>query len=239
MRVKAVLFDLFDTLLLLESDKVYYPPSLRRLCEFLVKNGVTVPFEDFRRVYFEVREKFYSESRKSLEEPHFNVRVSQTLQRLGYSFDVSDPIVVGATMAFANEFMRYVSLDTDALAVLQKLHGKYKLGLISNFAIPECGWKLLEKFGLKEFFDIVIISGEINRRKPSPEIFNKALKALDVEASRAIFVGDMLDLDVMGPRNVGMKTVLIKRRRVEENTYVKPDRVITRLRELPAALEGF
>lgn len=239
MRVKAVLFDLFDTLLLLESDKVYYPPSLRRLCEFLVKNGVTVPFEDFRRVYFEVREKFYSESRKSLEEPHFNVRVSQTLQRLGYSFDVSDPIVVGATMAFANEFMRYVSLDTDALAVLQKLHGKYKLGLISNFAIPECGWKLLEKFGLKEFFDIVIISGEINRRKPSPEIFNKALKALDVEASRAIFVGDMLDLDVMGPRNVGMKTVLIKRRHLEENAYVKPDRIITRLRELLAALDDF
>jgi len=239
MRVKAVLFDLFDTLLLLESDKVYYPPSLRRLCEFLVKNGVTVPFEDFRRVYFEVREKFYSESRKSLEEPHFNVRVSQTLQRLGYSFDVSDPIVVGATMAFANEFMRYVSLDTDALAVLQKLHGKYKLGLISNFAIPECGWKLLEKFGLKKFFDIVIISGEINRRKPSPEIFNKALKALDVEASRAIFVGDMMDLDVMGPRNVGMKTVLIKRRHVEENAYVKPDRIITRLRELLAALDDF
>jgi len=124
VRVKAVLFDLFDTLLLLESDEVYYAPSLRRLCDFLIKNGVNVPFEDFRRVYFEVREKVYSESRKSLEEPHFNVRVSQTLQRLGYSFDVSDPVVVGATMAFADEFMRYVSLDTDALDVLQKLHGK-------------------------------------------------------------------------------------------------------------------
>jgi predicted HAD superfamily phosphohydrolase YqeG len=46
MRVKAVLFDLFDTLLLLESDDVYYAPSLRRLHEFLVKNGVNVLFEE-------------------------------------------------------------------------------------------------------------------------------------------------------------------------------------------------
>ena len=232
-----MLFDLFDTLLLLESQETYYPPSLRKLHEFLVENGVNVPFEDFSKVYFEVRDKFYSESRESLEEPHFNVRVSQTLHRFGYDFDVSDPVVVGATMAFAEEFMRYVSLDKDALDVLEKLHGKYKLGLISNFAIPECGWKLLDKFGLKRFFDVAVISGEINQRKPSPEIFQRALKALGVKASMAIFVGDMLDLDVMGPKKVGMKTVLINRRPVEENADAKPDKVITRLRELLAVLK--
>jgi len=238
MQVEAVLFDLFDTLLLLEKPEAYYPPSLRRLYDFLVKNGINVSFEDFNRVYFEVRDKFYSESRESLEEPHFNLRVSQTLQRLGYNFDVSDSVIVGATMAFADQFMRYVSLDTDALDVLQKLHGKYKLGLVSNFAIPECGWKLLEKFDLKRFFDVVIISGEINRRKPSAEIFERALKTLGVKASRAVFVGDMLDLDVMGPKKVGMKTVLIKRRCMEENANVKPDKVITRLSDLLVVLEN-
>jgi HAD superfamily hydrolase (TIGR01509 family) len=237
MQVDAVLFDLFDTLLLLQSQESYYPPSLKKLYEFLVENGVNVRFEDFERVYFEVRDKFYSESRKSFEEPHFNVRVTQTLQTLGYNFDVSDPVVLGATAAFADEFMRHVSLDKDALDVLKKLHGKYKLGLVSNFAIPESGWKLLRKFGMKGFFDAVIISGEVNRRKPSPEIFEKALKALGVQASKAVFVGDMLDLDVMGPKGVGMKTVLIKRRPMEENEYVKPDRVITRLRELLTVLK--
>jgi len=237
MRVEAVLFDLFDTLLLLESNEIYYTPSLRRLYEFLVKNGVNISFEDFILAYFEVRDRFYSESRKTLEEPHFNVRVSQTLQRLGYNFDVSNEVVVGGTRAFADEFMRHVSLDADAFDVLQKLHGKYRLGLISNLAIPECCWKLLDKFGLKGFFDVVVISGEVNRRKPSPEIFEKALKALGVKASRAVFVGDMLDLDVMGPKSVGMKTVLVKRRPMEEAVDVKPDRVITRLSELLVVLE--
>ncbi|MDH5450990.1 MAG: HAD family hydrolase [Candidatus Bathyarchaeota archaeon] len=232
-----MLFDLFNTLLLLESDEVFYPPSLKKMHEFLVENGVHVPFEDFRQVYFEVRQKLYTETQDTLEEPHFNVRVSQTLQRLGYNFDVSDPVVKGATIAFADEITRYVYLDEDATEVLQNLHGKYKLGLISNFGIPECGWKLLEKFCLKDFFNVVVISGEINRRKPSPEIFEKALKILGVEASKTVFVGDTPDLDVKGPKSVGMRTVLIKRRSIE-NMDPKPDRVITRLTELLDVLEN-
>ena len=231
-----MLFDLFDTLLLLESQEAYYKPSLRKLYEFLVENWVNVPFEDFRKVYFEVRDKFYSESRESLGEPHFNVRVAETLHRFGYDFDVSDEVVVGATMAFADEFMRYVSLDEDAFGVLEKLYGKYKLGLVSNFAIPECCWKLLDKFGLKRFFDVIVISGEINQRKPSPEIFQRALKALGVKASKAVFVGDMLDLDVMGPKKIGMKTVFIKRRPMEHDVDVSPDYVIKDLNELLAIL---
>ena len=237
MRIEAVLFDLFDTLLLIGNDEVYYPSCLKSLYESISKDGVNVSFEEFSRVYFEVRDRLYSEAYKNLEEPHFNLRISQTLQKLGYSFGESDRVVVEATRAFAEEFMRYVSLDTDALDVLQKLRGKYKLGLISNFAIPECCWKLLEKFDMRKFFNVVLISGEINRRKPCPEIFEIALKALGVKASRAVFVGDILDLDVMGPKSVGMKTVFIKRRPMEENWHVKPDRVITRLSDLLVVLE--
>jgi len=102
-------------------------------------------------VYFEIRDKHYSETRQTLDEPHFNVRVSQTLKRFGYDVDVSDPIVAEATMAFATEFMNHVRLDDDATDTLQVLHQKYKLGVVSNFAIPECGFRLLDKFGLRGF----------------------------------------------------------------------------------------
>jgi putative hydrolase of the HAD superfamily len=236
MQVEAVLFDLFDTLLLLEGSEVYYDASLRKLHEYLTKNGIDVSFEDFNRVYFEIRDKFYSESRQSLEEPHFKVRLLHTLHNLGYNFGVSDPIAAGATATFGNEFMRYVTIDKDTVNVLQKLREKYKLGLVSNAFIPETVWALLEKFGLKQFFDVILISGEINRRKPSPEIFEKALKALGVEASRAVFVGDMLELDVMGPKNVGMKTVFIERRPMEGIDKVKPDKVIKNLNDLLSVL---
>jgi putative hydrolase of the HAD superfamily len=237
LQFEAVLFDLFDTLVLVEDEKAFYTPSLTNLHNFLVKKGINTPFSDFNRAYFEVRDKFYTESRKTLEEPHFNVRVAQTLGRLGYNMDASDEIVSGATLAFADEFMRYVRLDEDAPPVLQKLKEKYKLGVVSNFAIPECCWKLLEKFGLKDFLDIVVISGEVNRRKPSPEIFEKALKALNVEASRVVFVGDMPSLDIEGPKNVGMKAILIQRKTAKETINVKPDCTIKNLKELLAALE--
>jgi HAD superfamily hydrolase (TIGR01549 family) len=232
MKVKAVLFDLFGTLLMIPSDEVYYEPSLRKMHGFLKANGVKLSFKDFSRVYFEIRDSIYSETRKTLDEPHFNVRVMQTLQRLGCDFDVSNPIVTGATMAFADEFMRYVSVDDDALCVLKELKKKYKLGLISNFGIPECGHRLLKDFGLRELFDVIIISAEVNQRKPSPEIFKKALQDLNVDASEAVFIGDMLELDVKGPKSVGINTILIKREPTEAETGIKPDRVIKSLPEL-------
>ncbi|MGQ9507648.1 MAG: HAD family hydrolase [Candidatus Bathycorpusculaceae bacterium] len=186
---------------------------------------------------------------KTLKNPHFNVRVSHTLQRLRYKFEVSHPIVVGATKAFADESMRFVCLDEDASHVLQKLYGKYRLGIVSNFAITECVWNLLEKFDLKKFFDAVLVSGAINKRKPCPQIFKKALEALDVNASEAVFVGDTSSMDVAGPKAIGIMAVLIQRKhsatdtpkslfwKPKEEPHTKPDKIIKSLRELPSILE--
>ena len=237
MQVKAVLFDLFDTLLLLEEGDAFYAPSLKRLHEFLTENAINVSFDDFEQVYFKVRDQLYTRFQKNLEDPHFRIRVSGTLRRLGYDFEESHPIVAGAVSAFADEFMHYVSLDNDALDVLQKLRRRFKLGIVSNFAIPECAWQLLDQFGLKEFFEVVLISAEVNIRKPSPKIFDMALRLLGLEASEAIFVGDTPGPDVKGPRNVGMEAVLIERRPMKRISDAEPDKVIRRLRDLLDVLE--
>lgn len=237
MRLEGIIFDLFDTLLQLEPEEAYYPPSLRKLSEFLARQNVNVSFEDFRTTYFAVREELYSESSKSLEEPHFNVRVAKSLRTLGYFFDEADPVIVGATKAFADEFAAHVSLDEDAHYVLQKLRRRYKFGLVSNFAIPECALNLLDKFELNQYFEAIVISGDVNKRKPSPEIFDKVLKSMDITASKAVFVGDRLDLDVAGPKSVGMKTVHLKRKPSVDSSPVEPDLTINRLRELVSAVE--
>lgn len=237
MRADAVFFDLFDTLLLLDDVEVYYEPCLRKMHEFLIKRNINVSYDRFQHVYFDIRDRFYSESRMSLEEPHFNVRVSQTLEKLGYGYGVSNETVKGATASFADEFMRHVQIDKDAIYVLRKLHEKYKLGLISNFGIPECGRKLLDIFRMKEYFDLIVISAEVNQRKPNPRIFKNALRRLGVDASRAVFVGDMVDLDVVGPQSVGMKTILIERRPTREGGVAKPDVTVKNLSELLMAIE--
>ena len=139
-------------------------------------------------------------------------------------------------MSFADEFRRHVQLEQDALYVLQQLQKKYRMGLISNFG-PRCGRKLLVTFGLKEYFDLVVIVAEVNWRKSSPKIFKKALQRLGVDASRAIFVGDMVNLDVVGPQSVGMKTILTKRKSIGEDIAAKPDMMINSLVELLKVLD--
>ncbi len=96
---------------------------------------------------------------------------------------------------------------------------------------------LLEKFQLKRFFDTVIISAEARIRKPSPEIFKKTLLILNTEPSCAVFVGDRLDIDIEGARNIGMKTVLVKRRPLAD-TGIKPDITIPSFNELLPALRN-
>jgi putative hydrolase of the HAD superfamily len=120
--------------------------------------------------------------------------------------------------------------------VLRQLHVNYKLGIISNFGIPEMIEDLLERFQLKRFLDTVVISAETKIRKPSPEIFKKTLRILKTDPSNAVFVGDRLDMDIKGAKNIGMKTVLIKRRPLVD-TETKPDITILRFNDLLLALE--
>jgi putative hydrolase of the HAD superfamily len=242
LKVDAVIFDLFETLVLMRNNEEFYPNALEKLHQSLLKNGLNIPNIGFNRVYFEVRDKFYATSMQSLKEPHFNLRITETLKKFGYNFQSDDPIVRKATDAFSEEFTRFAFLDEDAIAVLRQLHLDYKLGIISNLAIPEAGRKLLKGFGLIDFFDVIVISGEINRRKPSKEIFEKALLDLRVEASQSVFVGDTFDIDIKGAKNAGMKAILINRKPQTLGSYVwrppdtvrigEPDKVINKLTEL-------
>ena len=238
MPIKAVLFDMFDTLLMIRKNHEFYSPSLMRMHRYLNKNGINVSFGTFQKAYIKARDDLYAKADANLEEPHFNVRVSETLKSLGYNYDVSSPIVAAATAEFCDEFMTFVYLDENTEKLLRTLHGKYKLGIISNFAIPECVHKLLKTHDLDKLFDAIVVSGAVNKRKPSPEIFKCALKALGVSASETVFVGDTLDADIEGAKAVGMKAVYIERR-IEKVEQVRPDQTIKSLSELPMVLERF
>jgi putative hydrolase of the HAD superfamily len=109
---------------------------------------------------------------------------------------------------------------------------------VSNFAIPECVDKLLEKHGLDKLFDVVVVSGAVNKRKPSPEIFQKALEKLGVSAENAVFVGDTADADIIGAKAAGMKTIFIERRVQKEAEQACPNQTIKSLNELTKAIEN-
>jgi len=114
--------------------------------------------------------------------------------------------------------------------MLVELGGRYKLAIISNM-ISNVARFVLQKFDLEPYFDYVVLSRDLGIRKPDPEIFNFTLKNLGAKSSAAVHVGDSLEHDVQGAKNVGMKTVWIKGDNVAIN--IQPDFTISKITELP------
>jgi putative hydrolase of the HAD superfamily len=119
----------------------------------------------------------------------------------------------------------YVLADSTH-ALLEALRARgLKLALVSNTASPQ--WLLqpmLERQGIAERVDAIILSSEVGKRKPHPAIFERALSELDVDASVALFVGDRLEADVLGASRIGMKTIQAVWFRADEGPAgVEPD----------------
>jgi putative hydrolase of the HAD superfamily len=110
-------------------------------------------------------------------------------------------------------------LGSTTHALLEALRGRgLRLGIVSNAFDP--AWLLrrdLEQMGIAERIDASVFSSEVGKRKPHPDIFRRALDALEVPAERALFVGDRLYEDVRGAAEVGMTTVQALWFRADEN----------------------
>lgn len=238
MHIKAVLLDFGDTLV--GFDQFDYDACLRELHRSLLGDGVDLIYEDFKKVYFEVRDRIYRETEDSLEEFNFCFRISEALKHFGYAFNPSERLIIDAVEAFMDLLIDTVAIDERVHSVLQTLHQKYKLGLVSNFGYPPTIIRLLRKFDLIGFFDAITISGDVGWRKPSPKIFESALNTLHIAPSEAAFVGDAPYHDIQGAKKMGMKTILLTKASVIEGINKEnSDKIIRKIEELPQVLSEF
>jgi putative hydrolase of the HAD superfamily len=75
-------------------------------------------------------------------------------------------------------------------------------------------------------------------RKPERRIYQQALEALQVSPERAIFVGDRVREDVRGPKALGMRAVLLREWRREEDPEGAADYTLDRLGQLGPLLDS-
>jgi putative hydrolase of the HAD superfamily len=215
----------------------------------LNKNGISVSFENFRQGYFDSRDRFYRETEETLEEQDFAERIRETLESYSIKLSANDKRIWKAAEAFSNCFVKSLTIDSHLPSFLERLHEKYKLAVVSNMSFAEAVFQSLRKFGIAKHFDAIIVSGILGWRKPSPRIFRETLRALDVKAEEAVFVGDSPIADIEGAKKLGMKTVLIiekGKKQPSTDTFqfyikegkssVKPDKTISELAKLPRAL---
>jgi putative hydrolase of the HAD superfamily len=80
-----------------------------------------------------------------------------------------------------------------------------KLAVLSDAPSREA-WLRLCFINFHHFFDVVVTFDDTGERKPSPKPFQTALQKLGIAPSQAIMVGDWAERDMVGARNVGMRT---------------------------------
>jgi len=124
---------------------------------------------------------------------------------------------------------------SDVEPVLKELQQSYMLALVSNGA-PDLQREKLEGSKLGPYFDIIVVSGEIGFGKPDPRIFTTVLKRLGVSAEMAVMVGNSLKSDIVGAQQVGLKAVWLNRDKKDSNNLVQPDYEINNMNELQHAL---
>ena len=90
--------------------------------------------------------------------------------------------------------------------LLKRLHDRYKLAIVSNEG-SEWGRRKLTASGLGDYFNEVIISGDIGVLKPNKEFFAKSLGIVGASPSECVFVDDTEE-NVKSAEELGITSIL-------------------------------
>ena len=109
---------------------------------------------------------------------------------------------------FRADFWAGDRFDDPLLDWIAGKRGPYRTGILSN-AWPAARQFLTSHPKIVAAFEAIVISAEEGLRKPQPEIYERALKRLNVSASEAVFVDDVLE-NVEAARAIGLAAIHFK-----------------------------
>lgn len=109
-------------------------------------------------------------------------------------------------------FIADMIMEPGLKELLGRLSPRYGLAVATNRS-NTIGY-LLESTGLKEFFDIVVSSLDVDNPKPHPESIYKILRFFDLRPDQAVYVGDSL-IDYETARAAGLHFVSYRNRELD------------------------
>lgn len=227
MSYKAIIFDLDNTLL------NYSVSELKSMQSTIQKHGLIhhdlFTWDDFWILFGEINMNYWNARKKSGYNIYKVLEYSfhDTLKKLELDFSESKILADLYWKTFCNacDFEEY------ATDLLSRLHGKYRLAIISN-GIGEAQRSRLAVGGIDHYFDELIISDEVGYWKPDKEIFTKAFNRLDIHHTEALFVGDSLIDDYNGAVNAGVDFCFYNRSGRTIDDHIRPKYMIKSLKEL-------
>jgi putative hydrolase of the HAD superfamily len=99
-------------------------------------------------------------------------------------------------------------LEPGSLDLLRDLRGAgFRLGIISNFDLRL--YEILRHVGVFDLFEQIVVSSQVGADKPSPRIFEEALRRFAVEPGELLHVGDEEKTDGDGARAIGIQAFIL------------------------------
>jgi len=203
--VKAIGFDLFNTLITVEPQALV--EAVARLWGSLREDDIHVEHESFYKAHRRAAIHHIGETRRDGRETHNRFWVSAALDQLGFPVDPDDPRITRAVENYFSAFLEFCRLIPGTESMLDALGKRYRLGLLSNFTHPPAAKSIVDNLGISHFFEALIISGEVGYRKPHPFVFRLLLEKLGVRAEETLYVGDDPEPDIDGACNAGIQAV--------------------------------
>ena len=196
MHFKAVLIDIDNTLFHFDES------SYKALKKAFSAYGV-----DFTRVMFQeyeaINDRYWKlfEQGKIARERLFYERFNVYFSRIGLKADGKE---------FDRLYRAHLSEGYDlmphAVELLQALHGKYKVFVVTNGDAMTQDARI-RGAGLGKYFDGVFVSERVGWQKPDKAFFDAVFAAIGEEyRACSLLVGDSLSSDMQGGRNAGIPT---------------------------------
>lgn len=134
--------------------------------------------------------------------------------------------------AFTFGMQEFGELYPGALEIVAAAAETGPTALVTN-AISEIQRRRIDRVGIGQLFDAIVISSEVGVAKPSPDIFVHAFAAIDHSApSSTLMIGDSLSSDIAGGRAAGLATCWFNPTRATAPTDAAPDHDIHDLRQI-------
>ena len=223
--IKAALFDCWGTLL-------QAPDLMRRgvaadlFHGSITASGCEIGIDEFREAYMAETRRQHEEARVDHREIDYVRRIDSTLRAVGLQHPRRRLLAEGAWADYLAEWPRQSALFEETPALLSYVKGRYRLGLVTNFPDGPTARMVFERFSFGAVFDSLVVSGEVGFRKPSRVIFEQSLSELGSAPEKTVMVGDTLDADVLGPKDMGMRAVLIDADGSQSENHHLPDAVV-------------
>ena len=210
---RAVLFDLFDTLVRLDRSRLPVVQVNGRE----VRSSVGKLYEVLRSVAPHVTiESLHGAMGESWKEAErlraIDHREVTAPERFAYLFRclALDPgacppgLAVDLIETHRRELAKAIEFPPHHRTLLDELRPRYRLAVVSNFDYTPTALGILSDAGIADHFELIVVSDAVGWRKPAPAIFRQTLDRMGLEPGDALFVGDRADIDVAGARAMGM-----------------------------------